>query len=82
MRETQHPLSLGIYDDFSFSHCDLCVALRSHVRPLTPHPSSHITGDVDKVIWDPKASNLEIEWSGLICGEGDELYHSGKYFSF
>jgi hypothetical protein len=41
---------------------------------------AQVRGSVDKVTVSSKdssssASSLAIEWSGLICGEGDELYH-------
>ena len=38
---------------------------------------AHIGGDIDNVVVTcPSSSSVEIGWSGLICGEGDELYHS------
>ena len=35
-----------------------------------------ILGDIDNISIDDSTESLNIEWSGLKCGEGDELYHS------
>jgi len=46
---------------------------RAEVGVTDAWMDAEVEGDVDSVAWNPSSSKLSLEWSGLICGEGDEV---------